>query len=196
MVQRVAVSPEPLQDIPAPQRRLGLWGIRASAAFALASLATIIAVVWAIVWHTRQPSVTAIPEPVPLTALPGTAYGAAFSPDGRQAAFNWLPAASDPHPGIYLKSIGSEAVAPLIIDKPSDGTFTYGPAWSPDGKTIAFLRRFPPTGFGSLAKARETWLYLIGSSGGLERRLIRLATGVVFFANNTTSVGLRIASGL
>jgi Tol biopolymer transport system component len=186
------LSPEPPNDVqeppnyvPEPQRRLGRWGIRARSSIAVTSLAAIVAVGWAVVEHSRPPSATPISESVPLTAMLGAAYGATFSPDSRQVAFHWGPL-TGADPGIYLKSIGSDTVTPLVTNKWGQGKFSYGPAWSPDGKTIAFLRRvFPQPNFSEFATKSETWLYLIDSSGGPERRLIRLATNIVFYANST-----------
>jgi Tol biopolymer transport system component len=105
-----------------------------------------------------------------LTALPGSEYGAAISPDGRQVAFFW----DNPEgkSGIYLGAIGSDAVTPLVT---LPGQFNYSPAWSPDGKTIAFLRR---------TKTNETWLCLISASGEAERVLAPLASPGQFFYSN------------
>jgi Tol biopolymer transport system component len=67
-------------------------------------------------------------------------------------------------------------VTPLVLKGPGSH-FVYGPAWSPDGRTIAFLRR---------TETSETWLCLVASSGGPERRLIRLHDRTaVFYADNS-----------
>src|SRR5581483_2236753 len=54
---------------------------------------------------------------VPLTSHPGSERGAAFSADGRQIAFCWQQPKGPA--GIYLKTITSESLTPLVIS--SDG---------------------------------------------------------------------------
>lgn len=135
------------------------------------------------------PPVARLPHPVALTLLPGMGFGAAFSPNGKQVAFFWTgpdreASEIDKASGIYMKTVGSESVRPLVLGWPG-GDFVYGPTWSPDGRTIAFLRR---------TTIKETWLCLIASSGGSEKRLIRLhdKTGV-FGADNRHWIGVSIA---
>jgi Tol biopolymer transport system component len=74
--------------------------------------------------------------------------------------------------GIYLKTIGSEGISLLV---PVNNDFLYGPVWSPDGRTIAFLRRH---------RNKETWLCLTGPRGGAEKQLVRLHDKVLLIANN------------
>jgi Tol biopolymer transport system component len=109
------------------------------------------------------PPVVRLPHPVALTSLPGVEFGAAFSPDGKRVAFYWS-GPSRQASGVYIKTLGSESVTPLILGGSSEH-FVYGPAWSPDGRTIAYLRR---------TETKETWLCLVASSGGPEKRLLRL----------------------
>lgn len=123
-----------------------------------------------------------LPDPVALTSLPGVEFGsAAFSPDRKKVAFYWSGPGREATEiekaaGIYIKTVGSESMTPLVLGWP-DGHFVYGPAWSPDGSTIAFLRR---------TETRETWLCLVASSGGPEKRLIRLHDKTaVFYADKT-----------
>jgi Tol biopolymer transport system component len=181
-LERRSLNPEPLPDTGESRGRFGRWRFRAPAAVALVSLTL---VVTAIVWSKRRSSNTSIPEPEPLTALRGAAYAPTFSPDGRQVAFYW---SSDTHPksGIYVKSIGSENIRPLVVAQSrGERNFLYSPAWSPDGRTIAFLQReSPQKDFAMYATAAETWLCLIAANGGSVQRVTRLAAGVLFYANS------------
>lgn len=113
------------------------------------------------------------PDPIPLTSLPGSEYGASVSPDGKWIAFYWrqLDRAED---GIFTKEIGKDEVIPFAVRR-DKVAFFYSPAWSPDGRTIAFLERTPEA---------ETWLCVIPSSGGQPRRLKQIAVApALYFAN-------------
>ncbi len=110
----------------------------------------------------------------PLTALPGDELGGTFSPDGNEVAFYWGKHAGKR--GIYRKSIGSETMK-LVVAESGNDEFSYSPSWSPDGQTIAFLRRNPN---------RETWLWSVSASGGVPRCLLRLAQA------HPNSVGMNV----
>ncbi len=73
--------------------------------------------------------------PAPLTAYPGSEWAAAFSPDGREIAFAWDGVRQDNY-DIYLKTHGSDSLTRLTTDSEPD----LSPAWSPEGRRIAFLR--------------------------------------------------------
>ena len=87
---------------------------------------------------------------VPLTALSGSEYGGAFSPDGRQIAFCWNGEMSDggTRPwwqgnwDIYIKAVGSSDLRRLTTDSGID----IAPQWSPDGGRIAYVRMDGPDG--------------------------------------------------
>ena len=109
--------------------------------------------------------------PVPLTAYPGSEWGAAFSPDGRQVAFAWNGVRQDNY-DIYLKANGSDSPTRLTTDPAPD----FSPAWSPDGRRIAFLRelgtgRFAvmmaPAADGPEVKIAETTAFLSTSDRNL-----------------------------
>ena len=115
-------------------------------------------------WLVFRPAPPAPPSPVPFTSLPGTEYGASFSPDGQQVVFYW----GHPDPsksGIYIKPLhsASDKVTPLVVGP----HFNFSPLWSPDGKSIVFLRRTPD---------EETWLHAIAPSGGPDRRVARITS--------------------
>jgi Tol biopolymer transport system component len=72
---------------------------------------------------------------VPLTSSRGIVCCPSFSPDGSRVAFSWNGPAQDNF-DIYVKLIGSSE--PLrFTQHPATDKF---PAWSPDGRSIAFLR--------------------------------------------------------
>ena len=77
------------------------------------------------------------PEPamqiVPFSGSSGLEDDLAFSPSGQQAAFTWDGGTGgDPH--IYIKLIGAGSALPLSSDSRADSS----PAWSPDGRYIAY----------------------------------------------------------
>jgi Tol biopolymer transport system component/DNA-binding winged helix-turn-helix (wHTH) protein len=87
---------------------------------------------------------------VPLTAMSGSEYGGAFSPDGRQVAFCWNGEMSDGGTrqwwqgnwDIYIKAVGSSQLRRLTTDPGTD----LAPEWSPDGLQIAYVRMDGPNG--------------------------------------------------
>ncbi len=145
-------------DIPPPRRRVaGPAPLVAAAALALVAVALV-------TWSSALPSVRSAPmRIVPLTALPGAESGPAFSPDGTQIVFAWSP----PDAGVqhlYVKSVGDArtigAGTPReLTDGPDSDS---DPAWSPDGRWIAFLRQD--------AASRHA-LALIPAAGGPVRSL-------------------------
>jgi Tol biopolymer transport system component len=80
-----------------------------------------------------------------------------FSPDGSQVAFSWNGSKQDNF-DIYVKVIGTEPPLPLTTNPAKD----YNPAWSPDGRWIAFCRDLP---------GAKVAVILISPLGGTERRL-------------------------
>jgi Tol biopolymer transport system component/DNA-binding winged helix-turn-helix (wHTH) protein len=97
-----------------------------------------------------------------LTSFVGRAGHPSLSPDGTKVAFHW-DGAEESGFDIYVRGIGSEQFQRLTKD-PADDLY---PAWSPDGRDIAFLRRFQD---GHCA------IYLIPSGGGAERMVATVPT--------------------
>jgi serine/threonine protein kinase len=124
-----------------PRRRFLSWWIPLAAAFLLAG-------VFAAYWFRRAPARS--PENlsvVPLTSYPGAEQYPSFSPDGNEIAFIW-------NSDLYVKQVGSEKA--VLLTK-----WAISPAWSPDGRSIAFAR---------LGKTDST-IYSIPALGGPERKL-------------------------
>jgi Tol biopolymer transport system component len=117
-------------------------------------------------WFTRPP--VKIPEaalnPVPLATYPGFQSQPSFSPDGNQVAFVWNGEKQDNF-DIYVKMIGTNG-SPLRLT--TDAAKDYGPAWSPDGRFIAFLRVLP---------SGKAAVLLIPAIGGLERKIAEILPG-------------------
>jgi Tol biopolymer transport system component len=76
-------------------------------------------------------------------------------------AFTWTGPKQD-NPDIYVQQIGSGSPLRLTTDPSND----YNPVWSPDGRSIAFLR--------SRSEAGQSELRLIPPLGGPERKLAEI----------------------
>jgi serine/threonine protein kinase/Tol biopolymer transport system component len=141
-----------------PTRRRRVWApVLGAAVVGVAALAV------AGVWLRESPSehradrieaVTAMP----LTSLPGGESSPSFSPDGTQVAFQWLAeglAASN----VYVLRIGQPGTQVRLID---DGAPHLGPAWSPDGRSVAMWH----------GRRGDAALCLVSPGGGPERRIV------------------------
>jgi len=95
----------------------------------------------------------------PLTSYPGYEGWSTFSPDGQQVAFGWEGEKQD-NLDIYAKYIGVDPPLRLTTDPTPDTD----PAWAPEGRSIAFLRR------GS--SVFQVWL--VPALGGPERKLAEI----------------------
>jgi Tol biopolymer transport system component/serine/threonine protein kinase len=104
------------------------------------------------VWHA-----------VPLTTYPGSQEQPTFSPDGNQVAFAWDGEKQD-NQDIYVKLIGTGG-PPLRLT--TDRAKDYSPAWSPDGRFIAFLRKLP---------GEKAAVLLIPALGGPEHKVAEILT--------------------
>ena len=127
------VQPDMRPALSGPNRRW-IWA---------ASAAGILALTASGLWlrHQRQPPATssAAYRTYQFTSLAGEQVQPAFSPDGDSVAFALLPADGGPQ-RIFLKRVGSEAIVALNPSAPDDGD-EFSPAWSSDGKRIAYLGR-------------------------------------------------------
>jgi Tol biopolymer transport system component len=92
-----------------------------------------------------------------LTAFHGIETDPAISPDGKYVAFAWDGEKQDNF-DIYIMEIGSRALRRITTDPAQD----MSPAWSPDGRSIAFLRW--------LGEDRAA-LMLVPAAGGPEHRV-------------------------
>jgi Tol biopolymer transport system component/DNA-binding winged helix-turn-helix (wHTH) protein len=149
------LEPEPDQVGRTPKGRAGrriFWG-----ALIVLVLAASIAIVFLFqarsFLHARSQPLMKV---VPFTTMPGVEGGPTFSPDGTRIAFYRSPQPDSPDSRIMVKLIG--------IDPPQELTHGPGdmyPAWSPDGRWIAFTRD----------AGERSGLYLVPAVGGPEWRV-------------------------
>jgi Tol biopolymer transport system component/DNA-binding winged helix-turn-helix (wHTH) protein len=108
-------------------------------------------------WLFRIHAIDAPLSAVPLTSYPGYQLFPSFSPEGGRVVFSW------DEPGkrvsnLYIKLIGAGDAVRLTNNPAGD----FGPAWSPDGRFIAFLRA---------RDSSHATVTVIPAVGGQEREL-------------------------
>ena len=143
-----APSPKPRS----PRRPYWVIPLAAVAALAVAAAAYLV---------PRGAGRADLPTPAPLTSTPGWEHTPSFSPDGTQVAYTWCEEGAWELRGncdIFVRSIGSEPSL-LLTDYP---WVDASPAWSPDGRLIAFLR-IPPEGMATY--------HVVPATSGRERKL-------------------------
>src|SRR5215831_14922017 len=82
----------------------------------------------------RQPDP---PKLLTVTSLPGEEDDPSLSPDGNFVAFAWTPRADSLDSDIWIKAVDGDATRQLTH---TPGIAEKWPAWSPDGRLIAFSR--------------------------------------------------------
>jgi Tol biopolymer transport system component len=93
---------------------------------------------------------------IPLTSFPGSKSSPAFSPDGKQIAFEWN-GEKEHNRDIYVKLVGEGSPLRLTTDPHAD----HSPTWSPDAHYIAFVREYE----------EGRTLITVSAMGGAERKL-------------------------
>ena len=124
---------------------------------AMVVLTIVAATSWLIVSAPKKSSGSP-PQLIPFSSNPGEKADPAFSPDGNELAFAWQgenPQEQNVY-NIYVQLLG--AGTPLRLTNAS--VRDESPAWSPDGKFIAFQRDTSPAGY-----------YIVPALGGPERKL-------------------------
>jgi hypothetical protein len=118
-------------------------------------------------WLSRSvratPAAAALPTRLAeFTALRGEVATPSFSPDAFRVAFAWNGHDANGGYDLFVKARGSLALLRLTYE-PAE---TLASAWSPDGATIAFVRR-SKTDLG----IERSGLFVVPAAGGDERRL-------------------------
>jgi DNA-binding winged helix-turn-helix (wHTH) protein len=117
-----------------------------------------LALIWGGVgwWHYRRTATLPELQVTPFTNFPGWKSDPTFSPDGKEVAFVWNGENRENF-DIYVKMVGAGAPVRLTTNPAPD---VY-PAWSPDGRFIAFRRVFKDS----------CDVLVIPAIGGAERKL-------------------------
>jgi Tol biopolymer transport system component/DNA-binding winged helix-turn-helix (wHTH) protein len=144
---------KPLLDLVARHK----LGLSVAAATVVVALAVVGVGLWKLIGWQGANRPSAEIKLVPLTSFPGDETHVTFSPDGSQVAYCWDGGGSG-NLDIYVQVIGAGTPLRLTTDPALDSD----PAWSPDGRYLAFGRR---------AGNRVT-LLLIPALGGPERKLV------------------------
>ncbi len=106
-------------------------------------------------WATLNRPGAPLLDPTPLTSDLGSESSPSFSPDGNQVVYEWDGPAQN-HWDIYVKGVGADT--PLRLT--DNAAPSVGPAWSPDGRAVAFRRFFDKD---------KTEILTIPPAGGRER---------------------------
>ncbi len=99
--------------------------------------------------------------PIPLTSYPGREIHPSFSPDGEQVTFTWEGPDRD-NWDIYVKRVGQNRADRLTDDPAQD----FNSVWSPDGRRIAFIRRY---------SAESAEVMTVPAIGGPARRVLAIS---------------------
>lgn len=113
---------------PGPNRRYRRYAVAALVVLLLAAGA------WFAFRRDTQPPQTAF-HIVPVTRLPGKEFQPALSPDGRRLAFAWSPEGAKTT-GIWVQDVDESS--PRTVNSKA-GLYS-SPTWSPDGRSLAYLR--------------------------------------------------------
>ena len=147
--------------IPAAVKERRMWRV-AVPAIALVMAAGIGLGLWIAQWKSGNDQ---SPSPaVLLTGYSGFQRYPSFSPEGTRVAFSW----SDPgkrSSNIYVKMIGPGDPVRLTASPNAD----FAPAWSSDGRSIAFLR---------VIDSSHASVMIMAALGGQEREITRVTTNL------------------
>lgn len=155
IIAAVLPEAEPISLPPAPSRSRAYWLLAAGAL-----LVGVAATTWYGLRREAPPTIRIRP----LTSLPGVVNQSSLSPDGNFVAFAWN---KDGPADLYVKAVDSESQHRLTETPQNESS----PAWSPDGREIAFIR----AGQG---------VFIMSVLGGAERLIGDRASRVRWSANS------------
>ena len=92
-----------------------------------------------------------------INSLPGQKRTLSFSPDGTRVAFSWTGPREGGKGDIWVQSLESGSSPMKLTSSPNQD---WSPSWSPDGRTIAFVRD----------PYEKAEVYTISADGGQERK--------------------------
>lgn len=164
-------APERIEPIPLPNqpRPRGTW--RSIVAAVAAVLCLVVGLVWwSLARQSHAPGATPAPvdparvagSPRPyrlITSMPGFEVQPTLSPDAALVAYVAIP---EGQRGTAILVQTTDQTPPRQLSRPSGQAEDSAPAWSPDGRSIAFLRVDP---------ARSCKVLLIAANGGAEREV-------------------------
>jgi Tol biopolymer transport system component/DNA-binding winged helix-turn-helix (wHTH) protein len=156
---RAAVQPAPSVPGTRPDSGTHHWKLWAAGALGFALALGLGA--WFRPFRTPSVANSAPIRLVPLTTYLNEFSTASFSPDGNQVAFSWEGDNQHGTVDIYVKQIGIERLLQIT----RDFGFNVHPAWSPDGRYIAFMHA---------SLTEHPGIYIVPALGGPPRKLIEL----------------------
>jgi Tol biopolymer transport system component len=165
----------PRKRVPAHTDRMRTRGLR-QAALAVPALVVGLGLLWILWPKTREsPPDTPPLRIVPVSSFSGYSDHGSFSPDGREIAFSW--SSGKPQRNIYIKKIGAAEPVQLTFGVADERE----PAWSPDGRYIAFCRLI-----GDQTMVGRFAVYVMSEAGGGERKIMEGGEGVSWSPDGRT----------
>jgi Tol biopolymer transport system component/DNA-binding winged helix-turn-helix (wHTH) protein len=151
-IPEVSGLPTPVAPAQASGRQFPRWSV----ALAVLMVAGIAVTFWGSAGSPpREPRLRV----VPVTRMPGKEFQPAISPDGTRLAFLWSQEGAPPV--IWIRNLDREEAGSQLIA--GEGHFS-SPAWSHDGKSLAYLR----------VGSEATDVMIAATETGAERRIVRL----------------------
>ena len=138
--------------------------LRIAAVMAAIGACAVAAVMFGWLWSVQHRQAKPAPpvKLIPLTSYPGIEQQPSLSPDGSQVAFSWN-GPDQTNFDIYVKTTDVKTAGAVPLRLTNDTADDINPAWSPDGSSIAFLRKINPE--------NQFKVLLMPALGGAERYL-------------------------